>query len=813
MTMSDEQAFNALPPPPATFHFIGIGGIGMSGLARILTIWGHRVTGSDAVESANTQALRILGIPVVIGHDDPTYAGLADIVVTNKRAAANAKTELDAADAAGARIVKRGDLLGMVANEKTSIAVAGSHGKSTTSAMLAVALRALNADPSFAVGAILAATGTNAEPGDGPYMVVEADEFDRSFHGLHPDVAIVTSVAFDHPDIYEDQAAYDEAFVQFCRQIKPNGHLIVAGDDPGAQRVRQAFGREGRADVTVHTFGDTGACDWRLAQVEGARWRVHGPEGIDVELALQIPGHHNARNGLAGLIALHALGFDVAEAARALGTFAGISRRFEHKGEINGATIIDDYGHHPDEVATVLREAHKMYPGRRIVAVHQPHTYSRTHALMREFAEALEQADQIVLMDIYGVGEANEHGISSAHMASLIRKPVVLTGDVSDTAETVKRLITPGDVVMTIGAGDITRVGPEAIALSTATTTRAPTERVAAPPGRATRASRAGKASGLSIPDAPHLKVIEDANMSLYTTMRIGGPAQLLVRCGTPDDVIAASRWARDQGLAVTMIGGGSNLLVSDEGLRGLVIVARSPGERATALLTSEDRGDHVEVTVGAQAPLSWVGRHCAEHGWEGMDWGVGLPGQIGGATVNNAGAHGTELKDHLIAVEILLPDGTVERQPASWMESRYRMTRIKAATRPRPWTVLRSTFRLPKGDPVALTALADEHADFRRRTQPTGACSGSTFANPENDFAGRLIEAAGLKGFQLGAMQMSPKHANWAMNTGNATAEEAWTLIQHVRNVVEDQFGVALQPEVERVGAFSDLDPQEQDS
>jgi UDP-N-acetylmuramate dehydrogenase len=183
----------------------------------------------------------------------------------------------------------------------------------------------------------------------------------------------------------------------------------------------------------------------------------------------------------------------------------------------------------------------------------------------------------------------------------------------------------------------------------------------------------------------------------------------------------------------------------------------------------------------------------------------VGRPGQIGGATVNNAGAHGTELKDHLAEVELLHADGEVSREPAAWMEAGYRRTRIKVADRPRPWTILRSIFLLPKDDPAKLVALADAHAEFRKRTQPTGACSGSTFANPPGDYAGRLIEQAGLKGYTLGAMQLSPKHANWVVNTGGGTAVEAWALIQHARATVLERFGVELHPEVERVGEHTD--------
>jgi UDP-N-acetylmuramate dehydrogenase len=454
--------------------------------------------------------------------------------------------------------------------------------------------------------------------------------------------------------------------------------------------------------------------------------------------------------------------------------------------------------HHPEEITAVLSAARDTYPGRRVIAVHQPHTFSRTHSLMKEFAESLEQADIVVLLDIYGVGEENTHHISSAHLGSLVRKPVHLVTDPVEAAKKTLELVEPGDVVMTIGAGTITQVGPMMLGGGDEEQATSPQPERSRP---LERKMPGMQPIALRISEAPHLQFMPDTDMSLYTTMRIGGVADFLVRTQTADDIVAAVGWAHDEALPVTMIGGGSNLLVGDDGIRGLVIVARTPGQRAASLLEAEDHGDHVIVTVGAQAPLSWVGRYCAEQGWSGMDWGVGLPGQIGGATVNNAGAHGTELKDHLIAIDVLQENGEIVRQDASWLEASYRMTKIKGADRPRPWTVLRTVFRLPKGDPAELVRLAEEHADFRKRTQPAGACSGSLFANPPGDFAGRLIEEAGLAGYQIGAMQISPKHANWMMNTGGGTAVEAWELIQHVRECVLDWSGIELRPEVERVG------------
>lgn len=449
-----------LPDPPAVFHFVGIGGIGMSGLARILKMWGYQVSGSDIAESAQTQALREMGIPVVIGHDNPELASKADVLVTNKRAAANAAIEIDAAAANGAQVIKRGDLLGMAAGEKFGIAVAGSHGKSTTSGFLSVGLRTLDADPTFAVGAIVAATGTNAEPGEGDHFVVEADEFDRSFHGLFPNVAIITSVAFDHPDIYSDQDDYDTAFVEFARNIQPGGTVIMAGDDVGARRVIDRLPEIERPDITVQTFGEGEEMDWTLTGDASERILID-PEGNQYPMHLHLPGKHNARNAMAAVAALHASGFSVADAVRGVESFTGISRRFELKGRMNGIEVIDDYAHHPDEILAVLHAAREHYPGKRIVAVHQPHTFSRTYSLLAEFASALSEADEVVLMEIYGVGERNEHNISSATLASKMKNGPVIVDTPEEAADAVRDLLGSEReaVVFTLGAGTVTNVG------------------------------------------------------------------------------------------------------------------------------------------------------------------------------------------------------------------------------------------------------------------------------------------------------------------------------------------------------------------
>lgn len=309
------------------------------------------------------------------------------------------------------------------------------------------------------------------------------------------------------------------------------------------------------------------------------------------------------------------------------------------------------------------------------------------------------------------------------------------------------------------------------------------------------------KVETFPLPTSPDIKVFRDSPMSLHTTWRIGGPADFLIRVPTRGALLAAVEWANAEGMPLAVIGGGSNLLAPDGGIRGVVLLSRTPGERAENLLSWEDLGDCVRVEVGAQAPLSWVGRHAAEHGWAGMDWGVGLPGTIGGATVNNAGAHGTEQKDHLESVTVRHDDGAIVVHPRDWLEPAYRHTIIKASPRPRPYIVLGVSLLLPKADTHELVRLADEHADYRKQTQPTGACAGSTFANPPGDFAGRLLEASGMKGFSVGPVAFSTKHSNFIVNSGGGTAAQVRELIATGKAAVLERFGVELMTEIEDLG------------
>lgn len=299
------------------------------------------------------------------------------------------------------------------------------------------------------------------------------------------------------------------------------------------------------------------------------------------------------------------------------------------------------------------------------------------------------------------------------------------------------------------------------------------------------------------------IRIQPEARSDLYSTFRVGGPADFLARVGTLAEIQLALQWAREHGHTITVFGGGSNMLVSDSGIRGLALVVRRTGKQAEQDLDVQEDGSGVMVTVPAAAPLSWFGRTAAEQGWEGMSWAVGLPGNIGGAVVNNAGAHGTETKDNLVSARVVDLDGNASEKTREWLAPEYRRTTLKAAGNPRDLIVLDATFRFAAGDAGALKAEADKHAEYRHATQPTGACAGSIFKNPEGTWSGLVIEQAGLKGARVGGAVVSEKHANFIVNDGGATAVDIVGLMAHIQATIREQTGIELQPEIERIGEW----------
>ncbi len=430
----------------------------MSGLARMLVRRGYTVTGSDMSESPIVAQLAAEGIPVWIGHSADNV-GLVDLVITTA-AAPESNPELVAARERDIPIVKRAAVLGLLCSSRICIGVAGTHGKSTTSGMLAYALDRAGVAPSFAVGADVSQLGTNARSGDGPYFVAEADEYDYSFLWIKPDVAIITNIEHDHPDIFPDLDAVEGAYARFVSGLKTDGTLVISGDDPGCRILLQGFDR---APARVVTFGFSDHADVRIERVAG-RDHFHLPECGTLRTRLRIPGSHNRLNAAACLAAAAAAGIDPVKLLPGLEDFEGVGRRFDVKGEADGVTVVEDYAHHPTEIRATITATRERFPAGKVITVFQPHTFSRTKALLADFSDALSLSDRVILVPIYAARESDDLGVSSEDVASGIERiNAQLVESLDEAAHAAAALAHPGDVILVMGAGDVWKVSNETI--------------------------------------------------------------------------------------------------------------------------------------------------------------------------------------------------------------------------------------------------------------------------------------------------------------------------------------------------------------
>ena len=451
-------------------HFVGIGGIGMSGIAELLANLGYEVSGSDARRSDATDRLLSLGVKVAIGHRAENV-GEVDVVVFTS-AVREDNPELEAAKAHGIPIIPRAELLGELMRLRFGIAVAGAHGKTSTTSMIALVLESAGLDPTAVIGGRLRAFGGNARLGRGAYMVAEADESDRSFLKLFPAIAVMTNIDREHMEAYGSIDKLHEAFVAFANRVPFYGAIVACADDPALVSLRPRFTRRLITYGLTREDTDIAATDVRLAGYGSESTIVRRrPSGGHVEvlgqLRLQVPGRHSVQNALATIAVSLELDVPFETITSALEGFQGVERRFEHRGVIGGVTVIDDYGHHPTEIAPVLAAARAALPTRVIVAF-QPHRYSRTRDLMREFGLALAAADEVVLTDIYPASEDPIPGITVEALAAAINsgraQPVRIVAGLEQIAPTLAELARPGDVVITLGAGSIGSVASGVVA-------------------------------------------------------------------------------------------------------------------------------------------------------------------------------------------------------------------------------------------------------------------------------------------------------------------------------------------------------------
>ncbi|MER5740734.1 MULTISPECIES: UDP-N-acetylmuramate--L-alanine ligase [unclassified Streptomyces] len=458
----------AIPAAMERPHFIGIGGAGMSGIAKILAQRGAKVAGSDAKDSPTAEALRAHGVTVHLGHAAEHLADDASAVVVSSAIRAD-NPELARAAELGIPVVHRSDALASLMDGLTAIAVAGTHGKTTTTSMLAVALTELGLDPSYAIGGDLAGPGTNARHGDGEVFVAEADESDRSFQKYDPQVAIVLNVELDHHANYASMDEIYESFEKFAAKLRPGGTLVV-GEHSGARELARRVAAAGREDLRIVTVGEGEDSDARILKIvpNGMKSEVTvALDGAEHTFTVSVPGRHYAHNAAAALAAGARAGLDPAALAQALTAYTGVGRRLQLKGEAAGVQVIDSYAHHPTEMTADLEAMRGAAGDSRLLVVFQPHLFSRTQELGKEMGDALALADGSVVLDIYPAREDPIPGVTSELILDAARAAGADATPVHDkdaVPDVIAGMARPGDFVLTMGAGDVTDLGPRILA-------------------------------------------------------------------------------------------------------------------------------------------------------------------------------------------------------------------------------------------------------------------------------------------------------------------------------------------------------------
>ena len=449
----------------AHYHLIGIGGTGLSAIARVLFERGNTVSGSDMLLSPLAQELIDLGISVVIGHHKRNISS-ADIIIRSS-AIPDSNPEVKAALSAGIPILKRRDFLMQLTAGSIVIAIAGTHGKTTTTAMIAWCLFALGSDPSYVIGGSAKNLGGNAHAGNGKYFVIEADEYDRMFLGLTPDILVITNIEHDHPDCFPTSEEYLNSFLQLTRKIKSDGTLIVCSDNYG---ITQLLAKMERKQKTI-TYGTSSKCDYKIDSIhhtpgcgvdfilENARSDKDGFKNKPVDLS--VPGKHNAFNATATLAVIDTLGLPTLNAITALKQFIGTGRRFDILGEFAGITVIDDYAHHPTEIQATISAARSYYPDKKIWTVWQPHTYSRTQQLSDDFTKSFCKSDHVIITEIYASRE-KVHSYSSKIIVENMDHPDVrYIAQLQDVSKFLIKNISDGDVLLVLSAGDANQISQD----------------------------------------------------------------------------------------------------------------------------------------------------------------------------------------------------------------------------------------------------------------------------------------------------------------------------------------------------------------
>ena len=747
-------------PSPKGIHLIGVAGSGMSGIAALLLGLGHKVSGSDKVDTIEVERLIKKGLVFHCPHSPECVRGTDIVIYSSAIKAGN--PAFDEAVRLDIPMARRADALAAIMDSKRGIIVCGMHGKTTTSAMAAHVLRAGGFKPSHYVGAEIPILGTNARwDSEGDWFVAEGDESDGTLINYHPHHAIVLNIEPEHLDFYKDINAIDAVYKRLIGQA--SGHIFYCADDEGARRVCASHPQAvsyGLAENSHYRVTSLTTEDFQ------SRFTALKDGKILGEILLNIPGAHNAVNALAVVALATEIGAPFETIAAALESFRGAKRRFEIIHDTNHQTVVDDYGHHPTEIAATLATA-RTGRHQRVIAMFQPHRYTRTQALKEEFGKAFALASHVFVSEIYPASEKPIPGISGQTLVDAMiaagHTSAKYVPEVSHIHEAAASIAQDGDLILSLGAGNIHEAGRR---LAQDLTTRDTLLDVMGP-GR--------------------IKLYEP--LSKHTTMRIGGPAQFWVEPESEEGFADLVRYCFDENIPLMVIGRGSNLLVRDGGIPGVVAhLSRGDFQR------HELNG--FEITAGVGVKFKQISALARSANITGFEWMEGIPGNLGGGLRMNAGAMGVQTFDQIVRIRFCDQDGNIFTRTPAEIDVHYRSV-----------PMLRTNYALsavvvgrPGTESDIDAAIAESFAK-RRSSQPIAASAGCIFKNPDSIPAGKLIEELGLKSFSVGGARVSEVHGNFIVNDGDATSADVLTLIKEIQSAAERTRGIQLDTEVQIVG------------
>ncbi len=761
-------------------HFVGVGGIGMSGIAQILLEMGHSVSGSDIEKSHITGRLEALGGKMFAGHRSSNVPDDIDMLVYSS-SITKENPEMREAAKRKANILHRARMLGEIFNIKKGIAVSGTHGKTTTTSLISVILENAGLDPTVIIGGEVSRFHGNAKLGKGLYAVAEADESDGSFVYLKPLYAVITNMEMEHLDHFKSMKHIHESYREFIDNIRTGGMLFYNAEDlntriaiKGFHRHSESFGFSKSADmypigIKMDGFKTSFRCVYKN--------RVIGT------VNLNIPGRHNILNAMAAILVGLKIGIAFKEITRSIRDFEGAKRRFQLRADSEGVMLIDDYAHHPTEIRAVL-DACQNWKGRRIIAIFQPHRYSRTKYLADEFGICFKGVDKLILTDIYAASEEAMEGVSIMSIYDKVKASglddieVLKKELIPDHVMKIKK---PGDMVLVLGAGDIKIVADRL------------SDMMNKESGHAIDYS-ADKRLIAELKKAIKGKVSLDIKLSSRTSLRIGGRAGIWIEPADVKDLARALSFVNRHKIPMFVIGNGSNVLSSDSGFNGILVHLGSEFFKKVRI-----EGTRISVAAGFGLPK--LVRLACDNSLGGLESLVGIPGTVGGAVYMNAGGHKNpayrNIGELVTSVKVMEPDGKVKTLKKKDLSFGYRSSNLDR------YIILECELELDRSDRANLISSCERFLRIKRDKQVLDSPSaGCMFKNPDNfQFTcGQMIDMLKLKGRRIGGAEVSQRHANFIINRGNATCDDVLQIADFIKSKVKESYGIDLEMEVKLI-------------